>query len=251
MSTPRTWPEGPTAAAKARLVAPLPQPMSRMASPAGGSDGGEEELGYPGGEGVEVGLAGDPGRAGDGVPVGRLVGIGVGGHRGLRVGGLVQRFSASPGAGKDAGENHLAFGRVPLHTPERGRPAREAGPRDCLGEDVMPRVSMTVNGRPVSGEVEGRTLLVEFLREGLRLTGTHVGCDTGQCGACVVHVDGVSVKACHDLRAGARGGGGGHDRGDGEPGRVARGDPGGVPDPPRAAVRLLHPGDGDERRRRC
>jgi carbon-monoxide dehydrogenase small subunit len=61
----------------------------------------------------------------------------------------------------------------------------------------MPRVSMTVNGRPVSGEVEGRTLLVEFLREGLRLTGTHVGCDTGQCGACVVHVEGVSVKACN------------------------------------------------------
>ena len=61
----------------------------------------------------------------------------------------------------------------------------------------MPKVSMTVNGRAVSGEVEGRTLLVEFLREGLRLTGTHVGCDTGQCGACVVHVDGVSVKACN------------------------------------------------------
>jgi carbon-monoxide dehydrogenase small subunit len=60
----------------------------------------------------------------------------------------------------------------------------------------MPNVSMTVNGRAVSGEVEGRTLLVDFLREGLRLTGTHVGCDTGQCGACVVHVDGVSVKAC-------------------------------------------------------
>jgi carbon-monoxide dehydrogenase small subunit len=58
---------------------------------------------------------------------------------------------------------------------------------------------MTVNGRPVSGEVEGRTLLVEFLREGLRLTGTHVGCDTAQCGACVVHVDGVSVKACNVL----------------------------------------------------
>jgi carbon-monoxide dehydrogenase small subunit len=63
----------------------------------------------------------------------------------------------------------------------------------------VPKVSMTVNGRPVSGEVEGRTLLVEFLREGLRLTGTHVGCDTAQCGACVVHVDGASVKACNVL----------------------------------------------------
>jgi aerobic carbon-monoxide dehydrogenase small subunit len=63
----------------------------------------------------------------------------------------------------------------------------------------VPKVSMTVNGRPVSGEVEGRTLLVEFLREGLRLTGTHVGCDTAQCGACVVHVDGVSVKSCNVL----------------------------------------------------
>ena len=63
----------------------------------------------------------------------------------------------------------------------------------------MPKVSMTVNGRPVSGDVEGRTLLVEFLREGLRLTGTHVGCDTAQCGACVVHVDGVSVKSCNVL----------------------------------------------------
>ena len=63
----------------------------------------------------------------------------------------------------------------------------------------MPKVSMTVNGRPVSGEVEGRTLLVEFLREGLRLTGTHVGCDTAQCGACVVHVDGLSVKSCNVL----------------------------------------------------
>ena len=63
----------------------------------------------------------------------------------------------------------------------------------------MPKVSMTVNGRPVSGDVEGRTLLVEFLREGLRLTGTHVGCDTAQCGACVVHVDGLSVKSCNVL----------------------------------------------------
>ena len=60
----------------------------------------------------------------------------------------------------------------------------------------MPTVSMTVNGKAVSGEVEGRTLLVEFLRDGLRLTGTHVGCDTSQCGACVVHMNGESVKAC-------------------------------------------------------
>ena len=60
----------------------------------------------------------------------------------------------------------------------------------------MAKVAMTVNGRPVSGEVEGRTLLVEFLREGLRLTGTHVGCDTSQCGACVVHLNDRPVKAC-------------------------------------------------------
>jgi aerobic carbon-monoxide dehydrogenase small subunit len=60
----------------------------------------------------------------------------------------------------------------------------------------MTKVSMTVNGKPVSGEVEGRTLLSAFLREGLGLTGTHVGCDTSQCGACVVHVDGNPVKSC-------------------------------------------------------
>ena len=57
-------------------------------------------------------------------------------------------------------------------------------------------VSLTVNGRPVRRSVEGRTLLVQLLRETLGLTGTHVGCDTSQCGACVVHVDGVSVKSC-------------------------------------------------------
>lgn len=60
----------------------------------------------------------------------------------------------------------------------------------------MPTVSMTVNGEAVSGEVEARTLLVDFLRQTLLLTGTHVGCDTSQCGACVVHVDGRSVKSC-------------------------------------------------------
>ena len=69
----------------------------------------------------------------------------------------------------------------------------------------MPAVSMTVNGKPVSGDVEARSLLVQFLRENLRLTGTHVGCDTSQCGACVVLVDGESVKACTMLAVQADG----------------------------------------------
>ena len=60
----------------------------------------------------------------------------------------------------------------------------------------MPQVSLTVNGKQHTVEVEGRTLLVELLREQLGLTGTHVGCDTSQCGACVVHVDGRSLKSC-------------------------------------------------------
>ena len=60
----------------------------------------------------------------------------------------------------------------------------------------MASVSMTVNGKSVSGEIEPRTLLVQYLREHLRLTGTHVGCDTSQCGACVVHMDGEAIKAC-------------------------------------------------------
>ena len=69
----------------------------------------------------------------------------------------------------------------------------------------MASISMTVNGRAVSGEAEDRTLLVEFLRNNLGLTGTHVGCDTSQCGACVVHVDGDAVKACTMLAAQANG----------------------------------------------
>ncbi|HCO89800.1 MAG TPA: carbon monoxide dehydrogenase [Alphaproteobacteria bacterium] len=60
----------------------------------------------------------------------------------------------------------------------------------------MPTVTMTVNGKQRSADAETRTLLVSFLREQLGLTGTHVGCDTSQCGACVVHVDGVAVKSC-------------------------------------------------------
>jgi carbon-monoxide dehydrogenase small subunit len=60
----------------------------------------------------------------------------------------------------------------------------------------MPQVSLTVNGKSASAEVENRTLLVQLLREKLGLTGTHVGCDTSQCGACVVHVDGKAIKSC-------------------------------------------------------
>ncbi len=63
----------------------------------------------------------------------------------------------------------------------------------------MTQVSMTVNGQSVSGDVEGRTLLSSFLRDHLSLTGTHVGCDTAQCGACVVHVNGEAVKSCNML----------------------------------------------------
>ena len=69
----------------------------------------------------------------------------------------------------------------------------------------MLTVSLNVNGQPVSGEIEERTLLVQFLREHLKLTGTHVGCDTSQCGACVIHVDGVSVKSCSMLAIQAEG----------------------------------------------
>jgi carbon-monoxide dehydrogenase small subunit len=63
----------------------------------------------------------------------------------------------------------------------------------------MPTVSMTVNGKQVSGNIDSRTLLVQFLRETLQLTGTHVGCDTSQCGCCVVHVNGDAVKSCTTL----------------------------------------------------
>jgi carbon-monoxide dehydrogenase small subunit len=69
----------------------------------------------------------------------------------------------------------------------------------------MPKVSMTVNGRKVSREVEARTLLVQFLREHLGLTGTHVGCDTSQCGACVIHINGFSAKSCTMLALQAEG----------------------------------------------
>src|SRR6187551_830081 len=73
-------------------------------------------------------------------------------------------------------------------------------------ERAMPSVSLKVNGKSVTREVEGRTLLVQLLREHLGLTGTHVGCDTSQCGACVVHVDGKSIKSCTILAVQAEGG---------------------------------------------
>jgi carbon-monoxide dehydrogenase small subunit len=69
----------------------------------------------------------------------------------------------------------------------------------------MSEVSMTVNGKAATGAIEGRTLLVDFLRETLGLTGTHVGCDTSQCGACVVHVDGKAIKSCTMFAAEAEG----------------------------------------------
>jgi carbon-monoxide dehydrogenase small subunit len=69
----------------------------------------------------------------------------------------------------------------------------------------MTTVSMKVNGKEVSADVEDRTLLVQLLRESLRLTGTHVGCDTSQCGCCVVHVDGKAVKSCTMLAVEAQG----------------------------------------------
>ena len=67
------------------------------------------------------------------------------------------------------------------------------------------RISLTVNGQPVSKECEPQTLLVEFLRDTLRLTGTHVGCDTAQCGACTVHLNGHAVKSCNMLAVQAQG----------------------------------------------
>jgi carbon-monoxide dehydrogenase small subunit len=67
------------------------------------------------------------------------------------------------------------------------------------------KVTMTVNGKSVSRDVAGNTLLVEYIRDHLRLTGTHVGCDTSQCGACVVHLDGKAMKSCTMLAASAEG----------------------------------------------
>jgi aerobic carbon-monoxide dehydrogenase small subunit len=74
-------------------------------------------------------------------------------------------------------------------------------------ERIMPVVTMKVNGKAVNVDIDPRTLLVQFLRENLRLTGTHVGCDTSQCGACVVHLDGKAVKSCSVLSLSCEGAG--------------------------------------------
>lgn len=67
------------------------------------------------------------------------------------------------------------------------------------------RLSLTVNGKPVNADVEPRTLLVDFIRDTLRLTGTHIGCDTAQCGACTIHMNGAAVKCCNMLAVQAQG----------------------------------------------
>jgi aerobic carbon-monoxide dehydrogenase small subunit len=84
-------------------------------------------------------------------------------------------------------------------------PADQLARLSAIMEETMGQVRIKINGRSVSREVEDRTLLVEFLRETLGLTGTHVGCDTGQCGACVIHLDGRAVKSCTMLAAQATG----------------------------------------------
>ena len=99
----------------------------------------------------------------------------------------------------------------------------------------MTKVEMTVNGKQVSRDVEGQTLLVSMLREDLRLTGTHVGCDTSQCGACVVHVNGKSVKACTMFAIEA----------DGADIKTIEG-MAGSDGASRIAVRILHTGHGDD-----
>ncbi len=81
---------------------------------------------------------------------------------------------------------------------EGGSSAASGGPAAAAGTVA---VSMTVNGKSVSADIDPRTLLVQFIRENQRLTGTHVGCDTSQCGACVVHLDGRATKSCTVLAA--------------------------------------------------
>jgi carbon-monoxide dehydrogenase medium subunit len=118
-------------------------------------------------------------------------------------------------------------------------------PETSPAESTLHRVQLEVNGRAVQAEVRAHTLLVEFLREHLRLTGTHVGCDTSQCGACVVHLNGDSVKSCTMLAVQAEGAQVTTIEALGSAGRPASA-AGGVQRLPCAAMRLLHAGHGDE-----
>ena len=113
----------------------------------------------------------------------------------------------------------------------------------------MAKISLIVNGNPVNANVDPRTLLVQFLRENLRLTGTHVGCDTSQCGACVVHLDGKAVKSCTTLAVMADGARSQDHRGTCRRRRAAASDAGGVPRAPWPAMRLLHAGHDHDRGR--
>ena len=90
-------------------------------------------------------------------------------------------------------------------TPAAPPPSAARAATPPSSESGMMKVSMTVNGKAATADVDPRTLLVQFLRENLRLTGTHVGCDTSQCGACVVHLDGKAVKSCTMLAVQAQG----------------------------------------------
>ena len=109
----------------------------------------------------------------------------------------------------------------------------------------MVKITMIVNGKSVSGEVEGRTLLVDFLRNDLRLTGTHVGCDTSQCGACTVHVDGNAVKSCSILAAEADGADVSTIESQANADGSLSTDPSCVSRTPRTTMWLLHTRDGD------
>ena len=168
------------------------------------------------------------------------------------VGGAVRAGGRDRVGGLLAERRRPRAGRLQAPPRRRAHPTRAAprdGARAAPGGLTM-NVTMTVNGEQVSRDVEPRLLLVHFIRETLGLTGTHWGCDTSNCGACVVLMDGQPVKSCTILAAMCDGPRDPH-------GRVARGrrrarpGPAGLPRAPRAPVRVLHAGDADDARARC
>ena len=158
--------------------------------------------------------------------------------------------AAAPRIVVDRGDPSDSRGRIDPSTvpPIAARPGRVDSRRRRF-RPVGEHISLTVNGAQRELDVEPRRLLVQALREDLDLTGTHVGCDTSQCGACTVHVDGKAVKSCTMLAVQARGRHGHHDRGHGRRGRRAAPAPGGVLGEARPAVRLLHAGHDHDRGR--